>query len=145
MNNLKNVINSEVTKSRQHFLKFSFPSTYRNLIDADILEDYSLGYASEIGFRAGICDPFCFYDLDQERETPLKLFPFTFMEGTLRDYYKITAFDAMNHIRPLIEEVKTVNGTFISLWHNESLSNKKRWIGWHKVYEEMIKLAMPAI
>jgi len=143
INNLKKVINSEVVKSRQHFLKLNFPSTLRNLIKADILEDYSLGFASEIGFRASICDPFYFYDLDQERDTPLRLFPFAFMEGTLRDYKNVTALDALSLIKPIIDEVKAVGGTFISLWHNESLSNEKRWVGWHLVYEEMIKLAQP--
>ena len=78
-----------------------------------------------------------------ETETKLKLFPFTFMEGTLHDYQNVSAFDAIQHIKPLIDEVKAVNGTFMSLWHNESLSNKKRWIGWDKVYEEMIQLALP--
>jgi hypothetical protein len=140
---LSNVLNREVIRSRQHFLKFSFPVTFRNLIEADIQEDYSLGYANETGFRAGICDPFYFYDLDLETETHLKLFPFAVMEGTLRDYMNISALDAMNHIRPLIDEVKAVNGTFISLWHNESLSNQKRWIGWHIVYEDMIRYALP--
>ncbi len=140
---LSNVLNREVTKSRQHFLKLNFPFTYRGLIEGDILEDYSLGYAAEPGFRAGICDPFYFYDLDMERETHLKLFPFALMEGALRDYKNISAFDAMNYIKPIIDEVKAVNGTFISLWHNESLSNQKRWIGWQNVYEEMIKYALP--
>ncbi len=140
---LSKVLNREVVCSRQHFLKLSFPSTFRNLISADIKEDYSLGYAAQVGFRASICDPFFFYDLDMETETKLKLFPFTFMEGTLHDYQNVSAFDAIQHIKPLIDEVKAVNGTFMSLWHNESLSNKKRWIGWDKVYEEMIQLALP--
>ena len=65
------------------------------------------------------------------------------MDGTLRDYNHIEAKDAISHIKPLIDEVKAVNGTFISLWHNESLSNQKRWVGWDVVYEEMIKLALP--
>ena len=65
------------------------------------------------------------------------------MEGTLRDYMNIEANEAMDVIKPLIDEVKAVNGTFISLWHNESLSNAKRWVGWHKVYENMIREALP--
>ena len=140
---LSKVLNREVVCSRQHFLKLSFPSTYRSLIEADIREDYSLGYASHTGFRAGICDPFFFYDLDLETETNLKLFPLIFMEGTLKDYQNISALEAIQYIKPLVEEVKAVNGTFVSLWHNETLSNEKSWIGWHKVYEEMIKLALP--
>jgi hypothetical protein len=140
---LSKVLNSEVIRSRQHFLKLSFPSTFRNLIEADVQEDYSIGYASETGFRAGICDPFHFYDLDLETETNLKLFPFAIMESALRNYQNVSALEAIQHIRPIIDEVKAVNGTFISIWHNESLSNQKRWIGWNIVYEEMIKLALP--
>jgi hypothetical protein len=64
------------------------------------------------------------------------------MDGTLGDYLNVSADQAMPYIAPLIQEVKAVNGTFISLWHNESLGNEGRWTGWHTVYEEMIKEAL---
>lgn len=140
---LSKVLNREITKSRQHFLKLQFPTTYRNLINLDITDDYSMGFAAKPGFRAGICSAFNFYDLDLDTETSLRIHPFTFMEGTLRDYMNVEAPQAMEVIKPLIDEVKEVNGTFISLWHNESLGNSKRWIGWRKVYEDMIKEALP--
>jgi hypothetical protein len=60
------------------------------------------------------------------------------MDGTLRDYMLVDASEAMNHIQPLIDEVKNANGTFISLWHNESLSDENRWKGWADVYKELI-------
>jgi hypothetical protein len=63
------------------------------------------------------------------------------MDGTLKDYLNLTPADALAKIKMLITEVKKVNGTFISLWHNESLSDKKRWTGWRKVYEEMLEFA----
>ena len=143
INKLSKVLNREITKSRQHFLKLQFPTTYRNLINLDITDDYSMGFAAKPGFRAGICSSFNFYDLDLDTETNLRVHPFTFMEGTLRDYMEVEADEAMDIIKPLIDEVKAVNGTFISLWHNESLSNDKRWVGWHTVYEEMIREALP--
>ncbi len=138
---LSKILNREITKSRQHFLKLSFPDTYRNLINLDIEEDYTMGYASEPGFRAGICDPYCFYDLDLETETKLKVFPFQIMDGTLKDYMQLSNEEAMVVIRKMIDEVKAVNGTFISIWHNESLSNMKRWQGWADIYEAMIRYA----
>ncbi len=141
INSLSKVLNRQITKSRQHFLKLSLPQTYRNLIDLDITDDYTMGYASEIGFRASICSSFNFYDLEMETETNLRIHPFAFMEGTLRDYLSINADRAMDYIKPLIDEVKAVNGTFISLWHNESLSNQRRWLGWQQIYEDMIKYA----
>lgn len=140
---LSRVLNREIAKSRQHFLVLQLPTTYRNLINLDVTEDYSMGFAGKPGFRAGICSTFNFYDLDLDTETHLKVHPFTFMEGTLKDYLKLTPQKSIDIIKKLIGEVKAVNGTFIPIWHNESLSNQHRWKGWRHVYEEMIREAKP--
>jgi hypothetical protein len=118
------------------------PSTYRNLIHCDILEDYTMGYAEEPGFRASICTPYNFYDLDLDTQTPLRIFPFTLMDGTLNDYLDLTPAQAFEVITQLMNEVKAVGGTFISLWHNSTLNDQHHWKGWLKVYEDMIKLAV---
>ena len=60
VNRLSHTIHRDITKSRQHFLKLTLPETYRNLIDLDITDDYTMGYAAHIGFRASICTPFEF-------------------------------------------------------------------------------------
>jgi hypothetical protein len=138
---LLEITHREVVRSRQHFLRLSLPETYRRLIDLGIQEDYTMGYAREAGFRAGTSFPFHFYDLDMEQSTHLKLFPFAVMEGTLKGYKNIPTSEAMNHIRPLVDEVKAVNGLFISLWHNESVAETREWTGWRAVYEEMIDYA----
>jgi len=138
---LAKILNREITKSRQHFLKLNFPTTYRNLINLDITDDYTMGYASETGFRAGICDPYLFYDLDLETETKLRIHPFQVMDGTLKDYQQLSPEEAIIKIKKMVDEVKAVNGTFISLWHNETLSNIDRWEGWQDVYPELLKYA----
>lgn len=140
---LSQVIHRPITASRQHFLKIQLPITYRNLLNFDIRDDYSMGFASQPGFRAGICSTFKFYDLDLDVATPLNIHPFSYMEGTLRDYMQVETDDAIQIIKGLIEEVKAVKGTFIPIWHNESLSNTKRWEGWQAVYESMITMALP--
>lgn len=138
---LSKVLKREIISSRQHFLKLELPATYRNLINLDIAKDYSMGFASEPGFRAGICDPFNFFDLDLDLETNLRIYPFAVMDGTLNDYLKLKPEQAFAHIQPMLDEVKAVGGTFISLWHNESLSDAGRWQGWFPVYEELLKNA----
>ncbi len=135
---LSKVLNREITKSRQHFLKLSFPETYHHLMELGITDDYTMGYASEIGFRAGICDSFNFYDLDLEAETKLRVHPFQVMDASLRYYMMVDVDDAINKIKPIIEEIKKVEGTFMSLWHNESLSNVNPWEGWRNVYEQTV-------
>jgi hypothetical protein len=138
---LSKVIKREITKSRQHFLKVTFPDTYRTLIDMDIQEDYSLGYASETGFRASICTPFFFYDLDLDTTTQLKLIPFMLMDGTLKDYLQLSPEESIFRAKKLIDEVRNVNGTFVSLWHNHTVNDKDQWKGWRHVYEEIVAYA----
>ena len=141
LNELNKILKREVTRSRQHFLVLKLPETYRRLIELDITDDYTMGYALQVGFRASICTPFYFYDLDNEQVTSLKIHPFAVMDATLKYYMKVQPTEAMNHILPLIEEVRKVNGDFISLWHNESLSESKIWSGWRTVYEQMVAAA----
>ena len=135
---LENIINTPVILSRQHYLRLSIPETYQNLIDLDIEEDYTMGYAKRVGFRASTCTPFYFYDLDFEIQTPLKLFPFAFMDGTLKDYMKLTNEESLAKILELKDTVKNVNGTFISLFHNDTFSENENWKGWSTIYKQIL-------
>lgn len=135
---LNRILKREIRISRQHFLKLKFPDTYRNLMDQDIEEDYTLGYAALPGFRASICSSFYFYDLSRENKTLLKLYPFAFMDATLNYYMKLKPHEALEVVKPLIDEVKDVNGLLITLWHNNSFSEEDEWEGWRHMYEQMI-------
>lgn len=137
---LSEISNKPVTKSRQHYLKLLFAETYQNLIKLGIKEDFTLGFASDVGFRAGTCTPFNFYDLYNEKETTLKIYPFHVMDTTLNQYLKLNVDEAIDLIHKIIQKVKAVNGTFISLWHNESLSDHGHWKGWEPVYKKMLEL-----
>ena len=127
---LSRILNKEITKSRQHFIKLKLPFSYHNLINMDIQEDYSMGFPDQPGFRAGVCTPFNFYDLELENPTPLIIHPFTVMDGSLKDYLKLNNKDSLSLLLQLVDEVKAVGGEFISLWHNESLGGEGRWKGW---------------
>lgn len=139
---LSKILKRDVEFSRQHFLLLSMPETYRNLINNDIAHDYTLGYAEVPGFRASICTPFPFFDLDQDSETTLMIHPFTVMDGTLHDYMKLNPAKATETIKELIHEVKKVGGTFIPLWHNPAINEQGNWKGWLKVYTDMVEEGM---
>lgn len=140
--NLSKVLKREITKSRQHFLRLRLPESYEKLIQLDITDDYTMGYASQVGFRAGIADTFRFFDLAQDSSTNLYIHPFAVMDGTLRDYLDLDCEKSLEKVKELITEVKKVNGTFILLWHNETLSGEKRWVGWETLYENILKFAL---
>lgn len=134
---LKKIISNDVMLSRQHFLLLSLPDSYRMLVKQGIREDYSMGYASHTGFRAGICTPFSFYDLQNEEPTDLKVYPFQLMDVTLRDYLHYDPQKFISEADDLMQEVKKVGGTFICIWHNESVNNKGHWRGYQKVFEKI--------
>lgn len=143
INRFENITGQKPIISRQHFLKFTLPETYVKLEANGIIEDYSMGYSSHIGFRAGTCTPFLFYNLEEEKISKLKIFPFQVMDVSLREFLVFNPEEAINNISALIDSVKKVNGTFISLWHNESLSESENWKGWRRVYEHLVKTASP--
>jgi hypothetical protein len=138
---LSNLIGRDITMSRQHFLWLSFPRTYENLIRLGITDDYSMGYSTEPGFRASIADPFRFFDLEKNETMPLTIHPVSLMDVSLRDHYHLSRENAIKKCREVISTVRSVNGTFIPVWHNESLSESGRWKGWTWVYTEMLRFA----
>ena len=136
---LENILKKEVKLSRQHFLKLEIPKTYRNLLELSITDDYTMGYAAHLGFRASICTPFYFYDLEIESPTKLKVHPFAVMDATFKYYLKLSPEQALKEIQLIVDEVKSVDGHFISLWHNETWSDYKEWKGWQFLYEQMLQ------
>lgn len=137
---LEKIIGEKVLESRQHFLRLQFPKTYRRLINSGIEADYTMGYSAQPGFRAGICTPHFFYDLKNETTTNLLIVPFQVMDGTLRHYMGLSPDDAFAEIEKLMHEVKNVGGTFVSVWHNETINNKGLWEGYREVFEKMNQL-----
>ena len=136
---LEEITNQPVKMSRQHFLRLKLPDTYHHLIDLEIAEDYTMGYSKYPGFRAGTCTPFYFFDLDYEIQTPLRIIPFAVMDATLNEYMHLNPEEGYQKIMQLLKEVKSVNGTFVTLFHNDTLSENVRWKGWSSIYERVVQ------
>ncbi len=124
-------------KSRQHYIRFSLPISYQNLIACNITEDYSMGYGSINGFRASTSYPFQWFDLSNNRQTDLKIFPFCYMECNSFFEQKLSAAQAREEMLHYFETVKKVNGNFITIWHNFSLGTDPLWTGWREIYEDL--------
>jgi len=138
--NLEKVLEKKIFISRQHFLMLRFPQTYNQLLSNGIHEDYSMGYSAIAGYRAGTCSSFPFFDLKNNCETALMIYPFVWMDRTLRQHMKMNTDEAMKFISENISQIKELGGTFVSLWHNESLSDKGYWKEWRKVFEYMMNV-----
>lgn len=137
--NLSEVLHRPLTKSRQHFLRMNLPRSYQKLIELDISDDYTMGFASQAGFRAGIADTFRFYDLENDMVTNLRVHPFALMDGTMRDYLNLDLEASLALAKQLVDEVKAVGGIFIYLTHNETLGGEQRWVGWPEMYRQLLE------
>ncbi len=107
-----------------------------------IQNEYSMGYVTMPGFRASTTLSYFFYDLTQEQISFLKIHPFSVMDTTFKHYLNTTPSEAYIKICQIIDVIKSVNGQFIPLWHNESMSNYAEWEGWQDVYERMLEYCL---
>jgi hypothetical protein len=139
---LERITDKPVFISRQHYIRFTMPNTFRQLINAGITTDHSMGYGSINGFRASVASPFYWYDLDKETQTSLLLYPFCFMDANSFYEQKQTAEQTAQELRHYYEVVKKTNGTLITLWHNNFFGSDERFKGWKEVYEEFLKKAL---
>lgn len=125
-NELKSLISQadeKITLSRQHFLRFDIKTTPNLLLQCDIKTDFSMGFASMPGFRAGTSHPFSYYDFDKESETELLFVPFCGMDGAYFVYDTVNPDDAFQSLLDLALEVKKTQGYFISVFHERTFSN----------------------
>lgn len=131
------IINSDLHAVRHSFSKLNLPQSYRNLIELEINQDFTMGYIDTLGFRAGTCTPFQFYDLDNEVQTPLQINPYHCLDYGLLKY--ASQLDKQEHLQKLIDEVKAVYGTFTPVFHNYTFSNQERWKGFRSLFNIILE------
>ncbi len=121
---LSSIIDKPVTISRNHYLAAINPSDMRYLIDAGITDDYTLGFADEVGFRLGTARPVRWIDPEKKELTSLTLHPLIIMDCTLNEgkYMGLSVVDAFKTYKNLKLEVQKYGGDFVLLWHNDTVS-----------------------
>jgi hypothetical protein len=134
---LQKTIQKSVVKNRHHYLRFSLPDTYNLLESKGITEEYSMGYIQTVGFRAGTCNPFLFFDLQNNRTSEMEIYPLLFMENAFSNRQSPT--EIIEYLMPYIEEVKRYKGVLVSLFHNQSFGEEVADEKWKKVYEKLLE------
>lgn len=136
---LAQITGREILSSRQHYIRLNLPDTYRILIGEGISFDFSMGYGSINGFRASVASPHYWYDLQNEKQTELLLYPFCYMEANSYYEQKYSPEQALEEMRHYYREVKSVNGYFFMIWHNSFLGTAGIYKGWREIYEQFLK------
>ncbi len=138
---LEDVVGSHVTTSRQHFLRFSIPESFKMLLESGVTDDYSMCFADHYGFRCGTARSIPWFDLTKNEVTKLTIHPFVYMDGTLNEYLKLSIKESKKVILDLYREVSAYGGVFRFIWHNETIGDYGIWQGWSEVLNFTIDLS----
>ena len=137
---LESMTETAIINSRQHFIRFNLPGGYKRLIEAGIKNDYSMGYGSINGFRASVASSFYWYDLQEEEQTELRIHPFCFMDANSHYEQKQSAGQTYDELMHYFKVCKDVDGSLVSIWHNNFLGTAKEFTGWKEMYEKFTAL-----
>ena len=133
---LEEIVQHSVALSRQHYIKLTVPDTFRMLMDNGITEDYSMGYGTHLGFRAGTGSPYLWYDLQKEEVADLRVHPFCFMDTTCHYDNALNTEQSFAVLKDMANALERTGSTLVTIFHNFSLGTDAEWTGWNTAYAE---------
>ncbi|MEE9363207.1 MAG: polysaccharide deacetylase family protein [Cellulophaga sp.] len=133
---LSNVVNRPINYSRLRYNRVDVPHSYRDLVEAEFTDDYTMGYTHEIGFRASTCTPFQFYDINLELQQPIRIHPFAVQDYALQKFKN--RVEVIDKIDSIYNSIKSVNGDFVTVFSNELLGESQK-ANWISVYNSVVK------
>ena len=135
MNSLTKLTHRSSHKVRLNFGILSLSETYPMLVQNEVLEDYSMGYVNSLGYRASTSIPFYYYDLMNEVQSPLKIYPVAVTELALRKLSSQKAFDV---IRKYYSKLPLENSIFGFAFTPRILSKSHENLSWRSSFLEYI-------
>ena len=133
---MEEITNRNLTSSMNSDLLVNLPDLYRHLVELEVKRDFTMVFRDTVGFRAGTCTPFLFYDLDYEIKTPLIIHPAAM---TTLAFQKKYASDIEKTVTNTMKAVEEVNGTFTMIFSNKDLSSTEGNKVWRSILSEKLQ------
>tara|TARA_A100001388_G_scaffold277253_1_gene267637 strand:- start:11016 stop:12377 length:1362 start_codon:yes stop_codon:yes gene_type:complete len=114
--------------ARMHYLRFIFPETAYQYIEAGIKFDSSLFFDDAPGFRCGTCKEYKLFDPLKNKILNLVERPIIFMDDSFITNTTVDDeifFESIQKMFFFKNKCKNVGGNFTFIWHNCKLNNKK--------------------
>ncbi|MEQ9188481.1 MAG: hypothetical protein RLP15_12150 [Cryomorphaceae bacterium] len=137
---LRQITSSGVSKSRQHFLRFILPQTFRTLAESGVTDDFSIGFHDRNGFRAGTCKPFGLFDLEKDETIQLTMYPMAWMDLVATRNFPREQ-DAWEELDRLLSAVKAHGGHFVSTWHPDVMAASDEHYSTWNIFERFVEHA----
>lgn len=108
----------EITRSRQHYLRYDVEKTPALLQNAGIKQDSSMHYGIGPGFRTGACTEHSMYDIKQRKKLSIRQQPLIFMDTHL---IKKPIEEILEKFTAVSSQVHKYGGLMTVLWHNNNV------------------------
>ncbi|WP_311551843.1 DUF7033 domain-containing protein [Porphyromonas endodontalis] len=140
---LEHDLKKSITHARYHYLAAREPEDFLYLLNAGILDDYTMGYPDVAGFRLGTCRPIHYIMPSTGTITNLVLHPLTLMDCSLdrTKYMGLGARDALTYSYQLLIATAKYNGELNLLFHNDLLA-KEVHLYHSRLYRELLRIIL---
>lgn len=133
---MEEITNRSLASTMNSEFLVNLPDIYRHLVELEVKRDYTMVFRDTVGFRAGTCTPFLFYDLDYEIKTPLVVHPAAMTTFAFQKKY---ASDIEKTVSSAIASVEKVNGTFTMIFSNKDFSSEESNKVWRHIFSEKLQ------
>lgn len=110
-------VGREVAGVRGHYLRLGGDEGWGAVAAAGFAYDATFGFASEVGWRAGVALPYRPFDGDAEKAYDLVEIPPAAMDGALFQYKRLGARQASAATLQLVGEAAACGGLCSLIWH----------------------------
>ena len=133
---MEEITNRSLESSINSEFLVNLPDIYRHLVELEVKRDFTMVFRDTVGFRAGTCTPFLFYDLDYEIKTPLIVHPAAMTTLAFQTKY---ASDIEKVVGNILKTVENVNGTFTIIFSNKDFSSAESNKVWRNIFSEKLQ------
>ena len=133
---LEEILGSQVTYCRQHWLRFSWKDTWLHQARSGLTQDSTLMFNDRSGFRNSCATSWKPWNQLEKKAHSVTSITSVIMDSHLFDYNDFNKFERNDHLRFWIKECKEVGGKTSLLWHPQTLTAD---YGWGTTFKKLIK------
>lgn len=137
---LEQRLGQPVLDHRYHYLRHRPPDAWRELAEAGMRSDASLGYAEQPGFRGGTAHPYRAWDHAAEAPLELVVIPLALMDASFDERYLGigTGWAGRRLAEQVVDRVRELGGSAALLVHNDRLCSAAS-PGWTTLYASLLR------